>query len=164
MSINRATKLSYWLALSALFTPFIWIKIGPQGIAIYGPDVPDIYFLGAFVTGKDWTFPPIAYAIVFQLILILFFILCTVIAEGAALRVALRQLMAVTSLQIILLVLFPFWMAVYVELVIHNSDGAVADLRVYPHFGVITYLLLLALAINIFIKAGREIMHKHVLH
>jgi hypothetical protein len=41
------------LAIACLFSPFIFLKIGPKGYEYYGPDVPDIYILGGFILGKD---------------------------------------------------------------------------------------------------------------
>lgn len=149
MSLVQSTRLTLWLSVLALFTPFIWIKIGPQGIAFYGPDVPDIYILGATILGKDRSFPGIAFAIRFQLVLGLCFILCSGLAVMWSRRRTLVRGLA--HVQIALLLLFPFWLGLYVNGVIHNSDGAAADLRVYPHIGFLVYILLFALSINTFV-------------
>lgn len=151
MSLVRSTRLTLWLSVLALFTPFIWIKIGPQGIAFYGPDVPDIYILGATILGKDRSFPGIAFAIRFQLVLGLGFTLCSGLAVLWSRRRTLVRGLA--TVQIALLLLFPFWLGLYVNGVIHNSDGAAADLRVYPHIGFLVYILLFMLSINTFIKS-----------
>ena len=146
MTIDRSVRLTLWLAVAELFLPFIWMKIGPNGYAFYGPDVPDIYILGSTILGKDRSFGGIAFAIVFQLFFGACFILC---AWGADHR--LRKGAAVEGLaavQLILLVLFPFWLYQYVIGVIDNSDGAASDLRVYPHIGLVVYVALIALVIN----------------
>ena len=57
-------------------------------------------------------------------------------------------------IQLVLLALFPFWLGVYVNGVINNSDGAAADLRVYPHIGLLLYVLLLVLTFNSFVKTA----------
>jgi hypothetical protein len=53
-----------------------------------------------------------------------------------------------------LLLMFPFWLGIYVHGVISNSDGAATDLRVYPHIGLVLYLLLWPLTINTFEKSS----------
>ncbi|MFT3884311.1 MAG: hypothetical protein QM724_02430 [Flavobacteriales bacterium] len=148
MTIERSTRLTLWLALVALATPFIWIKIGPQGIAFYGPDVPDIYILGATILGKDRS--PLIGAIEFQLVMGLCFILCAYMAFRRSRRGA--PVRGLARIQLALLSLFPFWLGLYVNGVINNSDGAAADLRVYPHIGLLVYVLLLALTLNTFAK------------
>jgi len=155
MSPVRSTKLTFWLAIIALVTPFIWINIGPQGIAYYGPDVPDIYIFGAYITGKDWTFWGIAFAILFQLSMFIVLIVSASRSVKAAIHGRTRELRLLVALDIVLLLLFPAWLATYVEGVINNSDGAAADLRVYPHLGSVIYLLLLLCTINSMIMAGR---------
>lgn len=152
MTAIRSTKLTLWLALVALVTPFIWIKIGPQGLAFYGPDVPDIYILGATILGKDRSFPGIAFAIVFQLVIGACFILCSFVAHRRALQNVPVHLLA--TVQLLLLALFPFWLGLYVNGVIHNSDGAAADLRVYPHIGLLVYSLMVVLSINTFLRSA----------
>lgn len=152
MSPARSAKLTLWLSVLALFTPFLWIKIGPQGIAYYGPDVPDIYILGATILGKDRSFPGIAFAIKFQLVMGLCFILSSTLAVLWSRRGALVRWLI--TVQLVLLLLFPFWIGLYVNGVIHNSDGAATDLRVYPHLGFLVYILLLTLSINTFERSG----------
>ena len=57
-------------------------------------------------------------------------------------------------IQLVLLALFPFWLGLYVNGVISNSDGAAADLRVYPHIGLLLYVLLLVLTFNTIVKSA----------
>lgn len=140
MTIERSTKLTLWLAIASLVLPFIWIKIGPNGRAYYGPEVPDIYILGATVLGKDRSFGGIAFAIGFQLAMGLGFI-------GLAYGVN-RGRYGLAWVQLVMLLLFPVWMKLYVDGVICNSDGAASDLQVYPHAGMAAYLMLLALVIH----------------
>ncbi len=153
MSPVRSTRLTLWLSELALFMPFMWIKIGPMGIAFYGPDVPDIYILGIMCTGKDWRFSGIPLAMAFQLVFGLCFILCSFMSYRRALQHA--PVRGLAMIQLLLLLLFPFWLGLYVNGVIHNSDGAAADLRVYPHIGLLVYILLVALTINTFRKGAR---------
>ena len=129
------------------------VKIGPQGIAFYGPDVPDIHILGATILGKDRSFPGIAFAIRFQLVMGSCFILCSCLAVLWSRRGTLVRGLA--TVQMILLLLFPFSLGLYVNGVIHNSDGAAADLRVYPHIGWLVYILLLVLSINTFVRSEK---------
>jgi hypothetical protein len=146
MTIERSARLTLWLALAELVLPFIWMKIGPNGYAYYGPDVPDIYILGATIIGKDRSFDGIALAIVFQLTFGILFILCAWITDRRARKGMTADLYA--AVQLILLLLFPFWLYQYVVGVIHNSDGAASDLRVYPHIGLVVYVALIALVAN----------------
>jgi len=150
MTTARSAGLPLCLSIAALFTPFVWIDIGPLGIAFYGPDVPDIYILGATILGKDRSSPGIAFAIVFQLVMGMLFILCSCLAVVRSRRGAPAG--GVASFQLMLLVLFPLWLYLYVNGVINNSDGAAGDLRVYPHIGSLVYLLLVALTINTFVR------------
>lgn len=50
---------------------------------------------------------------------------------------------AFMSVNLLLLLLFPFWLVAYVNGVVHNSDGAVSDLSIFPHVGIVVYVLLL---------------------
>jgi hypothetical protein len=111
MSIERSAKLTLWLTVAELFLPFIWMKIGPNGYAYYGPNVPDIYILGATILGKD-TYP-LSLAIGFQLAMSSCFIICAywVIRKFNAGNVVLR----LALIQMGLLVLFPFWLRIYVQ-------------------------------------------------
>jgi hypothetical protein len=146
MSIERSAKLTLWLTVAELFLPFIWMKIGPNGYAYYGPNVPDIYILGSTILGKDRSDGGIAIAIIFQLFFGACFILCSwkadlQVRKGATVK-------GLAAVQLILLMLFPFWLYQYVIGVIGNSDGAASDLRVYPHIGLVAYLILITLVIN----------------
>lgn len=153
MTAERSTRLTLWLAVSALVLPFVWIDIGPQGLAHYGPDVPDIYILGATILGKDRNDGGISFAMRFQLVMSLCFILCTYVAFLRSRKGSSVQSVAVVQMQ--LLLMFPFWLCLYVDGVINNSDGAASDLRVYPHIGFVFYLLLWPLTINTFEKGGK---------
>lgn len=151
MTAERSTRLTLWLAVAALFTPLVWIEIGPQGHAFYGPEVPDIHILGALILGKSWAFLPIFFVMTLQFGMILCFICCAYFASrkagtGASVR-------WFVSIQQMLLVLFPFWLMVYVDGVIGNSDHAAADLRVHPHGGLILYVALWILTINTLIRS-----------
>ncbi|MBP7409819.1 MAG: hypothetical protein KA941_13760 [Flavobacteriales bacterium] len=157
VTLERSTRLTLWLAVTLLFAPFIWIKIGPQGQAFYGPDVPDIYILGATILGKDRNDGGIAFAIWFQLVMGLCFILCAYVAFRRVTKGSSVQWVAVVQMQ--LLLMFPFWLCLYVDGVINNSDGAASDLRVYPHIGLVFYLLLWPLTINTFEKGGKGRIH-----
>lgn len=152
MSMVRMTRLTLWLAILALFMPFIWIKIGPKGIAAYGPDVPDIYILGVMCTGKDWNFSAIPTAMAIQVMFGLCFIFSSLIAYRRSLRGA--PVGGLATFELLLLILFPCWLGLYMNGVIHNSDGAASDLRVYPHLGLLVYVLLVALTINTFRKGA----------
>jgi len=48
---------------------------------------------------------------------------------------------------LILLILFPFWLYIYTDGVISNSDGATTDMKIHLGIGLLIYLL--QLAINI---------------
>lgn len=149
MTVERSTRLTLWLAMACLVLPFIWIKIGPNGHAFYGPDVPDIYILGATILGKDRSFWGIAFAVWFQLAMGLGFI-------GLAYGVN-RGRYSLAWVQLVLLLLFPVWMKLYVDGVICNSDGAASDLQVYPHVGMAVYLVLLGLVIHTLVRSqGRR--------
>lgn len=151
MTIERSARLTLWLALAELVLPFIWMKIGPNGYAYYGPDVPDIYILGATILGKDLY--DLTLGIGFQLVMGLCFIICAYLVirklnTGQA-------VLGIAMIQMTLLLLFPFWLRIYVQRVINNSDGAASDLRVYPHVGLVVYAVLLWLVVNTAVKAGR---------
>lgn len=134
MQIKQLLRWSIFLAAISLATPFVWLKIGPKGMAYYGPDVPDIYILGATILGKDKSFWGIAFAVAFQLSIILYFIISSYITIKKADHK--RWVLGFTIINLTLLVLFPFWLSVYIDGVICNSDGAAADLTVYPHLGI----------------------------
>ena len=152
MTIKQLLRLSIILAIVSLATPFIWIKIGPAGYAFYGPEVPDIYILGATILGKDLSFPGIAIASALQLIGILFFISSSYLIFRKASK---KRILLFSTFNFILLALFPFWIREYVNGVISNSDGAASDLKIYPHIGLLVYGFLLIFSIAIIMMALR---------
>lgn len=153
MVLQRSAWLTAWLALAELALPFIWIRIGPMGKAYYGPAVPDIYILGAIVLGKDLGFLPLAMATVFQLIFGMLFIYCAFAVVQRIRRG--KRIMLLVTVQMILLLLFPLWLGFYTAGVINNSDGAAADLRVYPHIGLVVYAALLVLVANTLYRSSQ---------
>ncbi len=150
MTIERSAKLTLWLALAELALPFIWMKIGPNGYAFYGPDVPDIYILGATVLGKDLY--DLTLAIGFQLVMGLCFIICAYLVIRKLNKG--REVRGIAMIPMVLLLLFPWWLRIYVQGVINNSDGAASDLRVFPHVGLVVYAMLVWLVVNTARKAG----------
>jgi len=150
MTIKQLLLWSVILAIVSLFTPFIWIEIGPAGIAYYGADVPDIYILGATILGKDRSFMGIALASAFQLIGILCFISIAYLTFRRDNR---KRILIFTTVNLILLVLFPYWLSKYVHGVMNNSDGAASDLKIYPHIGLLIYGILVIFSITIIVKA-----------
>ncbi len=143
MTIQRSTRLTLRLAIAELVLPIIWMKIGPMGKAYYGPDVPDIYILGATILGKDLSFVPLLIAVIFQGVFGAVFIFCAFVAAKRAHRGLSMKLYAWA--QLILLLLFPWWLSYYIAGVINNSDGAAHDIQIYPHVGVLVYVALVAL-------------------
>lgn len=140
MTITQGLYLSAALAFATLPVPFIWLEIGPKGYEYYGPNVPDIFILGATVLGKDRSFIPINLAYKFQLIVILYFALSCLWAARYA---APKALSRVTAANFIILLFFPLWIWLYTSTVIHNSDGAAADLTIHLQPGLSIYLALL---------------------
>ena len=141
------------LAFSCLLLPFVAMEIGPMGIAFYGPEVPDIYIFGGMITGKDISFEFIAFAWRFQLIFIVWYAALALSAYFNRTHVVMVRTSLLAALS--LLLLFPFWMMFYSSAVINNSDGAVADLTVYPHVGWIVYALLLYLNVKVLLSTRR---------
>lgn len=148
MSIKQGLTLSAILATVLLGVPFLWLKIGAAGYAFYGPDVPDVYILGAIILGKDRSFFGINVAYKFQFAVIVYFIFSNLFMT---LLLKMRILLIIIhSLNISLLVLFPIWLWLYTRGVIHNSDYA--NLTVHVHIGSVIYLILLFLSISLFLK------------
>jgi hypothetical protein len=140
-TIQQKQIISAALSLLMLPTTIIWLEIGPQGKAYYSEQVPDIYFLGATILGKDKSFWGIDFAWKFQLSVIIFFFLTTLLSIFIVNRkkIALR----LTQFNLLLLLFFPYWMLLYEGGVICNSDGAALDLKRHYGLGTIIYLLLL---------------------
>ncbi len=145
------SKVSTWiitLAIISLFTPFVYMKIGPKGIAYYGENVPDIYILGGYILGKDTSFWGINFAYKFQLFCILLFISTTYMFEKF------RKTSFLIS-NLFLLTCFPFWLELYCSGVKNNSDAA--DLAiVYPLVGIILWAVLVLLNVIVIIKHLRS--------
>lgn len=139
------------LAIILLFTPIIWMEIGPLGKAYYGPTVPDIYIYGGAITGKDLNWEPILVAMIFQLVVILIGIFLAITSFQWIGKNNARALTCHT-LNTLLLVLFPLWISMYSGHVINNSDGAAADLTVHYGQGVRVYTALLTLNIAVYVK------------
>ncbi len=137
--------MSAILALLVLPLPFVCFEIGPLGKLYYGPHVPDIYLLGATILGKDRSFWGINFSYKFQLIVIVYFILSTLLTK----KIIERRNFAfnLTRLNVTLLILFPFWLYMYYSGVLNNSDGAVADIEFHPGIGLLFYILLLMVTI-----------------
>ena len=137
--------MSAILALLILPLPLVWFEIGPLGKLYYGTDVPDIYILGATILGKDRSFWGINFAYKFQLIVIVYFILSTL----WTIKIIERRNFAfnLTRFNLVLLILFPFWLYMYSSGVLNNSDGAVADIELHPGIGLLCYILILMVTI-----------------
>ena len=138
------------LAVVTLFVPIVWLQVSREGYAFYGPTVPHVYIYGGAITGKDTSFEGIAFAIQFQRIFILLFILLALISFRIKRISGVFQLLFV---QLSLLLLFPVWLALYVNGVICNSDGA--GLTEHYHIGMLIYLVLVMLNIATIVQVYR---------
>jgi hypothetical protein len=124
------------LSIIAIFTPFVYMEIGPKGIEYYGKNVPNIYILGGYILGKDTSWWGINFAYKFQLFSILVYI--------ALIYNYKRHQKSITlMIGLLLLILFPFWLDIYIGGVKNNSDSA--DLILYPMPGLFIWALILAL-------------------
>ncbi|ASS50839.1 MAG: hypothetical protein A3D31_14915 [Candidatus Fluviicola riflensis] len=147
ITYKRVLMISCLLAAVALFVPVVWLEVSSEGYKVYGPTVPHVYIYGGAITGKDTSFDGIAFAIQFQRIFILLFILLAIIS------IRIKNIYAVFRLlfvQLSLLLLFPFWLAAYVSGVMCNSDGA--GLTEHYHIGMLIYSVLLVLNITAIVK------------
>ena len=153
MTLNHLSRCKAVLSFSALlgitllFVPIVWMEIGPLGIAYYGPEVPDIYIYGGFISGKDLNWTGISFAMIFQVVMIVAGIFFEVISL-VILPHNRNASQAWHGISTALLLLFPLWMYMYANGVIHNSDGAAADLTVHYEFGLGIYAVLLMLNIS----------------
>ncbi len=140
MNYRILVALSGILAIICLFTPFIWMEVGPLGHKFYGPTVPDVYIYGGDITGKDKSFWVIGAMAAFQLI---FMVLFCVLAFVSCVITNRQAIIVLLILQSVLLALFTVWLELYVVHVKHNSDGA--DLTIRYQFGMVLYLALVVL-------------------
>lgn len=152
--MNRTYKIlltfSIALAVVALFVPIVWLQVSRGGYIMYGPTVPHVYIYGGAITGKDISFEGIAFAIQFQRIFILLFILLGLISVNIKRISSIFRLLFV---QLFLLLLFPVWLSLYVNGVICNSDGA--GLTEHYHIGMLIYLILVILNIATIVQVFR---------
>lgn len=151
MSSRIILLASTFLSLTCLFMPFVWMEIGPLGFKNYGPTIPDVYIYGGTITGKDFSFWGIRFAVGFQLIFMLLFSALSLIALFVKSKAIVLALLSVQSL---LLALFPLWLKAYVNGVECNSDGA--DLTIHYQIGMIFYGILIGLNIFGFIQTARS--------
>jgi hypothetical protein len=138
--MEKNLRWAFVLCLMCLPTPFVFMKIGPEGYRYYGPDVPDIWILGAYILGKDTSFWGIGIVWKWQL----FFIIYT---AASLWFYHITRFMFWLYQNLIFLLLFPFWLYGYTGGVINNSDGA--DLSVYPMPGLLLWLAVLWLHLRI---------------
>jgi hypothetical protein len=129
------------LAICMLPMTFVWLEIGPLGKAYYGPTVPDIFIKGGSITGKDLRFEPISFAMWFQRLTMIVFAGISFVSMLIIARKKIVLLFA--KLNAVLLLLFPLWLWLYVDVVISNSDGAAEDLTVHYGPGCIAYFVVL---------------------
>jgi len=131
---SKAARLALIAVLLCLPAPFVYMKIGPEGYVNYGPDVPDIWIIGAYIFGKDTSFWGIGFAWKWQLAAILWcaFNLLMFIIDRRIVRL---------WVNIFLLACFPVWLWTYTGGVVNNSDGA--DLSIYPMPGLFLWFGLL---------------------
>jgi hypothetical protein len=122
---------AFVLSLLCLPAPFVFMKIGPAGYRLYGPDVPDIWILGAYILGKDTSFWGIGIVWKWQLFFIAYTAASLWFYHITRFGYWLYQ-------NLIFLLLFPIWLYAYTGGVINNSDGA--DLSVYPMPGLLLWL------------------------
>ena len=124
------------LSIIAIFTPFVFIEMGPKCIEHYGKNVPNIYILGGYILGKDTSWWGINFAFKFQLIAILVYI-------ALIYNFKRHQKLITLMISLLLLILFPIWLDIYVGGLKNNSDCS--DLIVYPMPGLFIWALILAL-------------------
>lgn len=138
-AIPKIKKAAQWmiiLAIISLFTPFVYMEIGPKGIEYYGKDVPNIYILGGYILGKDTSFGGINFAYKFQLTFILIF-------TALIYKFQKNEKKIFLYFSLTLLICFPFWLELYTSGVKNNSDSA--DLTTYPMPGLLIWAVILIL-------------------
>ncbi len=144
---TQATQWMIALSIIAIFTPVVYMQIGPKGVEYYGKNVPDIYILGGYILGKDTSFWGINFAYKFQLFAILVYI-------ALIYNFKQRQNPKPLLFSSLLLILFPFWLEIYVDGVKNNSDAA--DLTIYPMPGLIIWAVILVLNLWILFKHNQS--------
>ena len=144
-TVKRITNWIIALAIISIVTPFIYMKIGPNGIKYYGKNVPDIYIFGGYILGKDTSFWGINFAYKFQL-------LCIAIIIGLTYFYSINKKVNYIVANLVLLFCFPFWLSMYIGGVKCNSDGAASDLTVYPMPGLILWGVIFILHIMQFMN------------
>lgn len=153
-STKQLFIISAILAILTLPLPFVWLEIGPLGKQFYGANVPDIYILGATILGKDRSFSGINFAFKFQLIIIIYFSLSSLVTikilknRKATLRLS--------NINLFLLILFPEWLYLYTGGVLNNSDGAASDIEIHVGIGLLLYVVLLFISIVIMKRLKNE--------
>jgi hypothetical protein len=148
--VHRTERPFKWLLWSTILTlpaPFVWLQIGELGYVHYGPDVPDVYILGGFITGKDLSFFGILYAWIAQFTGIALSILCVTLAKRF--RHYRAPALLFLLLNALLLSAFPFWLPAYVEGVIHNSD--MTFMTAHPHIGLLLYVACCVLTLRLLV-------------
>ena len=144
---NIKTKILFCI-VGLIFTPTLWLKIGPQGYINYGPNVPDVYMFGFAYLGKDpkdWQFISNI-----QLAIMIFTFLIVLISIFINKR---RLDKFITRLSFSLFMLYPAWLIIVTPAIINNSDNAY--LTVYPHIGTAIYLLLMYFSFKLLTKVDQ---------
>ena len=151
MTIKQTLYTTIVFAIISLATPFVWLKMGANCYEYYGPNLPDVYILGAWISGKDTSFWAIGFAYIFQLTIILYFILSSF---RAVKKLEKKETpLPILIINMLLLLLFPFWLSIYIQGIRDNSGCT--DMTTYPHVGSFVYFLLLILNIMTIIKVKR---------
>ncbi len=152
MMAIRVIALSL-IVLAAIFlaTPIVWLKVVGGDFS-----APDIYIHGAYITGKDLRFWGINFAYKFQLSVVLFFIFTNVLTGLK--KVGKAKMIILSCLNLLLLLLFPYWLKQYIYGVECNSDSVklLVNYQVgYAMFWVILSLNIL-LVIILSMKKGKK--------
>ena len=147
---KRILILMFVLGVIFLFSPIIFMKIGPLGYDNYGPNVPDIFIYGGNIFGKDKSFYGINFACKFQTISILLYLV--LILKSYINIITNKKSLNYLVIGLCFALLFPLWLKAYSEGVVRNSDGA--DLTLYYSWGAIVYLMILFL--NLFLVVSHK--------
>ncbi|MDX2360333.1 MAG: hypothetical protein QNK23_05980 [Crocinitomicaceae bacterium] len=127
--------------IALIFSPIVWMEIGPGGYAYYGPTVPDVYIYGGFIFGKDLAFGPIDFAWKFQLTCILLYLFLVILSM---IRLKKGKRIGVFAwIKVGLLFLFLPWISLYIGGVECNSDCA--ELTTRWAYGIVIYGILCGL-------------------